>query len=72
MLHKDVDYLFLYPYKYDYYFNYMVKKVLNSFISKIIKKDNEVFKEKMIYSLTKDPSGFRYIESVGNNKKYQC
>lgn len=68
MMHRSVDYLFLYQYKYDYNFEKMIEKFLNSNLSKLIKKEkrNEFKTDTITFSKT-SPYGFKYIESVGKN-----
>lgn len=68
MMHRSVDYLFLYQYKYDYNFEKMIEKFLNSNLSKLIKKEkrNEFKTDAITFSKT-SPYGFKYIESVEKN-----
>ena len=68
MIHKNVDYLYLYPYKYDYDFQKMAHKLLHSNLANLINKEKKIeFKLNVVQFAKTDPSGYRYIESVGSN-----
>jgi hypothetical protein len=68
MIHRNVDYLFLYPYKYDYLFQKMTIKFLNSKLKTIIKNPNiNEFKNHIIYFSKRNPISYRYIEGIGRN-----
>ena len=61
MIHRNVDYLYLYPYKFDYLFKKMTKIFLKS--NSLIKKDDYTkFEEHVIYFSKNNPIGYRYIE----------
>tara|TARA_B110000495_G_C22921878_1_gene538584 strand:- start:74 stop:844 length:771 start_codon:yes stop_codon:yes gene_type:complete len=61
MIHRNVDYLYLYPYKFDYLFKKMSTIFLKS--TTLIKKDDHVkFKEHVLYFSKNNPIGYRYNE----------
>ena len=70
MIHKNVDYLYLYPYRFDYLFDKMVKIFLKSKLSNLIKKNEvDMFKNKTLYFTRSDPAGYNYKERVEKNTK---
>tara|TARA_B100001063_G_scaffold247357_1_gene293184 strand:+ start:11286 stop:12068 length:783 start_codon:yes stop_codon:yes gene_type:complete len=68
MIHKNVDYLFLYPYKFDYEFEKMISKFLSSSLKTLIKKEkHHEFKKKIMTFSKHSPYGYRYIERTAKN-----
>jgi len=68
MIHKHVDYIYLYPYKFDYMFASMTDIFLKSKLNKLIKKEQvRDFKNHIIYFSRNSALGYRYLENTQKN-----
>ena len=68
MIHKHVDYIYLYPYKFDYMFTSMTETFLKSKLNKIIKQEQvKNFKDHVLYFSKNSTFGYRYLENTQKN-----